>query len=82
VNASGTTRTGPTMAVDLSEWLAATAAQLVQARHDAVEEACEAALAGGVCGVLIAGDKVGPHPRVPYGTIYDITRVEDKSPWV
>jgi hypothetical protein len=53
-------------------------ARIAQARFDAIEKACEAALASGVCGVLIDGDKVGLSDRVPYGHIYDITNVQDE----
>ena len=41
--------------------------------HDEVEAACEAALAGGVHGVMLAADgRIEADPEVPYGQIHEI----------
>lgn len=52
-----------------------------RARAEAIETACEMALVGGVCGVLVDDNEgtVGPSMAVPYGEIHviqrDLTRV-------
>lgn len=54
--------------------------QLVGARvaehHRVVEEACEAALQGGVCGVRVEWDAASTvatvDPDVPYGVIHEV----------
>lgn len=51
--------------------------QQVQARHDKLEKYCEAMLVNDMGGVLIDGDKVSLDKRVPWGEIYDITKVQD-----
>ena len=50
--------------------------QVMDRYHEALERACEQALQGGVCGVLVvhhgAGEwTIGPHVSVPYGTIHE-----------
>lgn len=45
----------------------------------AIEVACEAAVQGGVCGVLVIRDpdgsvEVSVNPRVPYGYRYEVAR--------
>lgn len=44
---------------------------VVRARDARIEAACEAALQGGTCGVIIEGDRAWPDSRVPYGHIID-----------
>jgi hypothetical protein len=55
--------------------LASEVQRVMKIRHDAIEVACEQALQGGVCGVLVVEESdsewlVGPHSSVPYGHIY------------
>lgn len=55
-----------------------------KARAALVEQACEEALQGGVCGVLVYRDengdeRIGPHPKVPYGMIHEYQGV---PPWL
>ena len=49
--------------------------RIARARQETLERACEEALQGGVCGVLIyvgndGVEHISPHPSVPYGTIH------------
>jgi hypothetical protein len=51
--------------------------RMARARHEAIERACEEALQGGVCGVLVVNLLGGavdaaPSMAVPYGEIYEI----------
>lgn len=43
---------------------------------EAIERACEAALQGGTCGVLVIRSGgttlIGPHESVPFGHIYEV----------
>ena len=52
-------------------------AELARRRSAAVfatiERACEAAIQGGICGVMIDGDRAWVDPRVPYGQKWDAT---------
>lgn len=43
---------------------------LARARAARIEWACERALQGGEHGVLVDGDRIGPHVSVPCGQIY------------
>lgn len=44
--------------------------RITRARQEAIEKACETALAGGTCGVSVYQDRVLVDPAVPYGHIY------------
>jgi hypothetical protein len=66
---------------DAGDWTGAVqAAAFETARrvHEAIEQACEAALQTGYCGVRVeyAGGTVtvGPDPAVPYGMIHEYRR--------
>ena len=63
------------MSEQITEWIARETRRVMTIRADAIEAACEKALQGGTCGVLVIEETptewlIGPHPSVPYGQIH------------
>lgn len=48
-------------------------AHVARRRAVRVETACEAALQGGTCGVIVDGGHAWPDARVPYGHLLDVS---------
>lgn len=65
---------------DFPAFIADIAQRQVREFNARVEQACEEAVAGGVCGVMIEGDRVWVDARVPYGQKWDVTACGSDHP--
>lgn len=69
----------------MSEVIAELVARAQKEHHRRLEQACEAAVQGGTCGVAVVGmgygGTIAVDPLVPYGNVYEFRTPEDYQRW-